>query len=43
MSDELVAVLTAYQIATGLPVPLGTPKWRGTHLDTFLRLKEFFK
>lgn len=43
MSQELVAALTAYHLATGLPLPLDTPKWQGTHIDTFLRFKDFFK
>lgn len=43
MSQELVAALTAYRIATGLPLPLDTPKWNGSHIETFLRFKEFFK
>lgn len=43
MSQELVAALTAYHLATGLPLPPGTPKWQGTHINTFLQFKDFFK
>lgn len=43
MSQELVAALSAYQLVTGTPLPHDTPLWDGTHINTFLRLKDYFK
>lgn len=43
MSQESIALLTAYHLATGAPLPPDIPRWDGKHIHLFLKFKEFFK